>query len=354
MLSDRLAKSLDSYSASNLKDEVAKLAEFKNNNSFPWQWFISLCQEIAGFPRHLSIHVGGVIVNSCPLVDIVPLEPATAPGRIVTQWNKNDIEEVGLIKVDLLGLRMLSLMHDALKLIEKHNEIKLDLDSIPLDDARVYDMLCSADTIGGFQVERRAQMQTLPRLMPRSLEDLAIEVAIVRPGPLQGNMVHPYLRRRQGKEKIRYIHPKLKPILEETLGIILFQEQVIKVAIAIAGFSPPEADRLIRAMGKQRSKEGMVKVRRRFVSGAGDREIDRTTANMIFEQIASFDFCKSHAAAFARACYESAYLKRYYPAEFYCALLNNQPMGSGGRRFKFSHPDQVLDEFREPVFRWNC
>ena len=337
---DRLAKSLDSYSASNLKDEVANLGEFNNNGSLPWQEFISLCQEIADFPRHLSIHVGGMIVSSCPLVGIVPLEPATAPGRIVTQWNKDDIEEVGLIKVDLLGLRMLSLIHDALELIEKHNCTKLDLDSIPLDDSRVYDMLCCADTVGVFQVESRAQMQTLPKSKPRCLDDLVVEVAIVRPGPLQGNMVHPYLRRRQGKEKIIYLHPKLELVLKETLGVILFQEQVIRIAVDIVGFSAAEADRLRRAMGKQRSKEEMEEVRQRFVSGAGDRGIDVIKANRVFDQIASFaafGFCKSHAAAFAKTCYESAYLKVYYPAEFYCALLNNQPMG-------FYSPEVIVND----------
>ncbi|MCK4721706.1 MAG: error-prone DNA polymerase, partial [Dehalococcoidia bacterium] len=335
-----MAKSLDSYSASNLKDEVANLGEFKNNGSLPWQEFISLCQEIADFPRHLSIHVGGMIVSSCPLVDIVPLEPATAPGRIVTQWNKDDIEEVGLIKVDLLGLRMLSLIHDALDLIQKHNGTRPDLNSISLDDSKVYDMLCSADTVGVFQVESRAQMQTLPKSKPRCLDDLVVEVAIVRPGPLQGNMVHPYLRRRQGKEKIIYLHPKLEPVLKETLGVILFQEQVIRIAVDIAGFSPAEADRLRRAMGKQRSKEEMEEVRQRFVSGAGDRGIDVIKANRVFDQIASFaafGFCKSHAAAFAKTCYESAYLKVYYPAEFYCALLNNQPMG-------FYSPEVIVND----------
>jgi len=339
-LINRLAKSLDSYSAVNLKDEIAKIDEFKGNSNLRWREFITLCQEIADFPRHLSIHVGGMIVSACPLVDIVPLEPAAAPGRIVTQWNKDDIEEVGLIKVDLLGLRMLSLIHNALELIEKHNGSKPDLDSISPDDSKVYDMLCCADTVGVFQVESRAQMQTLPKSKPRCLDDLVVEVAIVRPGPLQGNMVHPYLRRRQGREKVTYLHPKLEPILKETLGVILFQEQVIRIAVDIAGFSPVEADRLRRAMGKQRSKEEMEEVRQRFVSGAGGRGINRITGNRIFDQIASFasfGFCKSHAAAFARTCYESAYLKTYYPAEFYCALLNNQPMG-------FYSPEVVVND----------
>jgi len=338
----RLSKSLDVYSAGSLADEIAKLKEFKGNDSIPWQCFVSLCQEIANFPRHMSIHVGGMIVSSCPLIDIVPLEPATAPGRVVTQWNKDDIEEVGLIKIDLLGLRMLSLINDALLLIEKSTGTKLTLDSIPFDDAKVYDMLCRADTVGVFQVESRAQMQTLPRLRPRSLDDLAIEIAIVRPGPLQGNMVHPYLRRRQGKEKIRYIHPKLKPILQETLGIIFFQEQVIRIAIEVAGFNPSEADGLRKAISKQRSSEAIEEIRHTFLIGCRRRGISSIAANRIFDQIAafaSFGFCKSHAAAFARTCYESAYLKRYYPAEFYCALLNNQPMG-------FYSPEVIVNDAR--------
>lgn len=341
-LIDSLAKSLDCYSAVELPQKIAELIEFKRNSSLPWQHFVTLCKEIADFPRHLSIHVGGMVISSRPLIDIVPLEPAAAPGRVVTQWNKDDIEEVGLIKVDLLGLRMLSLIHDATKLIERHHGVRLDLDAIPLDDPAVFDMLQKADTVGVFQVESRAQMQTLPRMKPSSLDDLVVEVAVVRPGPIQGKMIHPYLRRRQGLEKVEYLHPKLKPILEETLGVILFQEQAIRIAVEIAGFTPGEADRLRRAMGKQRSKEEMEKVREKFVAGALNRGIDRIVANRIFDQIASFasfGFCKSHAASFARTCYESAYLKVHYPAEFYCALLNNQPMG-------FYSPEVIVNDAR--------
>ena len=338
---DRLAKSLDSYSATNLREEALNMSEFKDSaESLPWQQFLSLCEQVADFPRHLSIHVGGMLVSSCPLVDIVPLEPATAPGRVVTQWNKGDIESVGLIKIDLLGLRMLSLIQEALELIKRHRGIDLNLDKIPLDDHEVYDMICRADTIGVFQVESRAQMQTLPKSKPRCLDDLVTEVAIVRPGPLQGNMVHPYLRRRQGLERVTYLHPRLKPILEETLGVILFQEQVLRVAVEIAGFTPAEAEQLRRAMGKQRSKTEMEKLRHRFTEGAKNRGIKDDVASKIFSQLASFasfGFCKSHAAAFARTCYESAYLKVHYPAEFYCALLNNQPMG-------FYSPEVIVND----------
>ncbi|MCL0038815.1 PHP domain-containing protein [Dehalococcoidia bacterium] len=210
----RLAKSLDTYSAANLRDEMLRISEFKDSVESPaWQMFLALCEQVADFPRHLSIHVGGMLVSSCPLIDIVPLEPAAAPGRVVTQWNKDDIEGVGLIKIDLLGLRMLSLIQEALELIKRHRGMDLNLDKIPVNDPQVYDMICRADTIGVFQVESRAQMQMLPKSKPRCLEDLIIEVAIVRPGPLQGNMVHPYLRRRQGLEKVTYLHPRLQLLL---------------------------------------------------------------------------------------------------------------------------------------------
>jgi error-prone DNA polymerase len=338
---DRLAKSLDSYSAVNLKEEAFKINEFRDNAENPlWRQFLSVCEEIADFPRHLSIHVGGMLVSSCPLIDIVPLEPATAPGRVVTQWNKDDIEGAGLIKIDLLGLRMLSLIKEAKELIKKHRGIDINLDEIPLDDSRIYDMLCSADTVGVFGVESRAQMQTLVQAKPRCLDDLVIELAIIRPGPLQGNMVHPYLKRRQGLEKVSYLHPKLKPILGETLGIIIFQEQVIRIGVEIAGFTPTEAEPLRRAMGKQRSTIEMEKLRQRFIQGAENKGIKNDVANKIYEQLASFaffGFCKSHSAAFARTSYESAYLKLYYPAEFYCALLNNQPMG-------FYLPEVVIND----------
>jgi len=232
--------------------------------------------------------------------------------------------------VDLLGLRMLSLIHEACELVEKNHNRKLDLDRLPLDDEKVYDMICQGDTVGVFQVESRAQMQALPQIKPRSIEDLTIEVALIRPGPLQGNMVHPYIRRRQGLEKVTYLHPKLKPILEDTLGVLLFQEQVIQVATAIANFTSGEADSLRRAMSRKRSKDAMNEMRQRFIEGAKRNGVERGKANHIFESLegfAEYGFCKSHAAGFALLCYQSAWLKKYHPPEFYCALLNNQPMG---------------------------
>jgi error-prone DNA polymerase len=330
-LLDRMAKSVSVYDARGIGQDLAGLKEFEDYfSSTPWQQFTSLCREIADFPRHLSIHNGGMVISSCTLSEIVPLEKATMPGRIVCQWDKDDIADSGLIKVDLLGLRMLSLIHEACQLAEENHKTKLDLDRLPLDDGEVYDMICRGDTIGVFQVESRAQLQTLPQTKPHSIEDLTIEVALIRPGPLQGDMVHPYIRRRNHLEKVTYLHPKLKPILEETLGIILFQEQVIQVATAIADFTPGEADSLRRAMTRKKPKMAMDEMRQRFLEGAKRNGVDNDRASGIFQALegfAEYGFCKSHAAGFALLCYQSAWLKRYYPVEFYCALLNNQPMG---------------------------
>jgi error-prone DNA polymerase len=330
-LLDKMAKSASVYSAKHIGEDLAGIEEFSPYlKSMPWQEFISLCQEIYDFPRHLSIHNGGMLISSCPLTEIVPLEKATMPGRIVCQWDKDSVADAGLIKVDLLGLRMLSLIREACELVEKHHNTEFTLDKLPLDDEQVYDMICQGDTIGVFQVESRAQMQTLPRIKPHSIEDLTIEVALIRPGPLQGNMVHPYIRRRKGLEKVTYPHPRLKPILEDTLGVLLFQEQVIQVATTIASFTPGEADALRRAMSRKRSKDAMNEMRQRFIDGAKNNGIKTTLASRTFEALegfAEYGFCKSHAAGFALLCYESAWLKKYYPAEFYCALLNNQPMG---------------------------
>jgi len=330
-LLDKVARSLDTCQAGSIEEELAGIEGFADKaRHLPWQELIELCRQIDGFPRHLSIHVGGMIITGSPLVSLVPLEKATMPGRVVTQFNKDDIEDLGLIKIDLLGLRALSLIQEALELIEEHEGIKLDLESIPLDDPAVFDMLCKADTIGAFQVESRAQAQTLPRMRPRRFEDIVVEIAIIRPGPIQGNMVHPYLRRRQGLERVEYLHPKLKPILEETLGVVVFQEQVIRIAMTIAGFSPGEADHLRRAMSRHRSQFEMERLRERFIEGAVENGVDEQIAEEIFRQLAgfaSYGFCKSHAAAFARTAYDTLYLKAHFPTEFYCALLNNQPMG---------------------------
>lgn len=328
---DQMAKTVGHYSARDIDDDLGDLEKFRPYvASTAWQSFITHCKEIADFPRHLSIHVGGMIISSCPLTEVVPLERATMPGRVVCQWDKDSVEGAGLVKVDVLGLRMLSLIQETVELVAQSHNVNLDLDKIPLDDGKVYDMICEADTLGVFQIESRAQMQTLPRTRPRSIEDLTVEVAIIRPGPLQGHMVHPYINRRQGKEKVTYPHKLLKPILEETLGVILFQEQVLRCAIAIAGFTPGEADALRRAMSKKRSREAIEKLRLRFLQGARENGVTEAVAGRVFDTLkgfAEYGFCKSHAAGFALLAYQSAWLKYYYPVEFYASILNNQPMG---------------------------
>ncbi|MBI4541726.1 MAG: error-prone DNA polymerase [Gemmatimonadetes bacterium] len=287
-------------------------------------------RDLHQLPRHRSIHVGGFVLSREPLADVVPIEPAAMPERTVIQWDKDDLDPVRLVKIDLLGLGMLTLIQDAVALIRAHRGVTIDLAKLPMDDAAVYDMLCRADTIGVFQVESRAQMNTLPRLAPRSFYDLVVEVALIRPGPIQGEMVHPYLRRRAGEEPIIYPHPSLEPILERTLGVPLFQEQGMQVAIAAAGFTPGEADELRRAMGHKRSHERMAKICAKLIEGMARNGIAPDVARRIFNQIAAFadyGFPESHAASFALLVYASAYLKLYYPTEFTGALLNAQPMG---------------------------
>ncbi len=340
---DRMARAIETYSANGIDKDLSRLGEFKRYiQEGPWEQFLEMCRQIADFPRHLGIHVGGMLISTTPLNDIVPLEKATMPGRVVTQWDKDDIADVKLAKTDLLGLRMLSLIHEATNLVRESRGINLNLDNIPLDDSGVYEMLCRGDTIGVFQVESRAQQATLPRSKPRCFDDLIAEVAIIRPGPIQGNAVHPYLRRRQGKEEVSYLHPRLKPILEETLGVIIYQEQVIQTAMAIAGFTPGQADALRRAMSRKRSREAMASLEQEFLQGARRNGVDENTAALVFKQIASFaefGFCKAHAAALAETTYRSAWLKLHYPCEYYCALLNCQPMG-------FYAPEVIVNHAR--------
>ncbi len=281
-------------------------------------------------PRHRSIHVGGFVLTAEPLADVVPIEPAAMPERTVIQWDKDDLDPVRLIKIDLLGLGILTMIQEAIRLVRLHRGVAIDLAKLPMTDPAVYDMLCRADTIGVFQIESRAQMNTLPRLAPRTFYDLVVEVALIRPGPIQGEMVHPYLRRRAGLEPVVYPHPSLEPILERTLGVPLFQEQGMQVAIAAAGFTPGEADELRRAMGHKRSHERMAKICSKLVDGMARNGIEPDVGRRIFNQISAFadyGFPESHAASFALLVYASAWLKLYYPAEFACALLNAQPMG---------------------------
>ncbi|MDQ2673730.1 MAG: error-prone DNA polymerase [Chloroflexota bacterium] len=295
-----------------------------------WQWLLQLCGEIDGFPRHLGIHVGGMLVTRTPLIDLVPIERATMPGRVVTQYDKEDIEQLGLVKIDLLSLRTLGVVSDALDRIQRDTGQRIDLDSLPHDDPEVYRSIQAADTVGMFQIESRAQMQSLPKARPERFEDLVVQVAIIRPGPVQGNAVHPYLRRRAGEEPVTYAHPSLQPILEDTLGVILYQEQVMQVAIDVCGYTPVEADIFRKAMGSHRSHAKMQAERGRFVGGAMRTGLTEADAEELFQKcsaFAEFGFARAHAAAFAKISYDTAWLKRYWPAHYTVGVLNNQPMG---------------------------
>ncbi|HEX2766366.1 MAG TPA: PHP domain-containing protein [Candidatus Limnocylindria bacterium] len=295
-----------------------------------WQWLLQLCAEIDGFPRHLGIHVGGMLVTRTPLIDLVPIERASMPGRVVTQYDKEDVEQLGLVKIDLLSLRTLGVVSDALQRIERDTGARIDLDSLPHDDPEVYRSIQAADTVGMFQIESRAQMQSLPKARPERFEDLVVQVAIIRPGPVQGNAVHPYLRRRAGEEPVTYAHPSLEPILGDTLGVILYQEQVMQVAIEVCGYTPVEADIFRKAMGSHRSHAKMQTERPRFIGGAMRTGLTAGEAEELFQKcsaFAEFGFARAHAAAFAKISYDTAWLKRYYPAHYTVGVLNNQPMG---------------------------
>jgi error-prone DNA polymerase len=282
------------------------------------------------FPRHRSIHVGGFVLSARPVGEVVPVEAASMPGRTVIQWDKDDLNLPGLIKVDLLGLGMLTVLQAAIRHIRSTRGKDLDLAQLPPDDPAVYDMICAADTVGVFQIESRAQMNTLPRVKPRCFYDLVIEVALIRPGPIQGDMVHPYLRRRNGEEPVTYLDPRLEPVLARTLGVPLFQEQGMKVAVVLAGFTPAQADKLRRAMGFKRSHQAMTEVGEELAEGLRANGVSREVAAQIFKQLtafANYGFPESHSASFALLVYASAWLKRYYAPEFFAAMLNAQPMG---------------------------
>ena len=290
----------------------------------------ALVKQLLGFPRHLSIHTGGFILSDQPLHRIVPVENASMPGRTVIQWDKEDLESLGLLKVDVLGLGMLTCLRKSFDLIEQHTGRQLSLATIPPEKAAVYDMICEADTVGVFQIESRAQMGMLPRLKPRNFYDLVVEIAIIRPGPIQGNMVHPYLRRRNGEEAVVYPHPALEEILGRTYGVPLFQEQVMRLATAVADFTPGEADELRRAMGAWRRTGQIHKLGVKLIQGMKSNGLSTQFAKQVFAQIqgfAEYGFPESHAASFAHLVYASCFIKHDYPAHFCCALLNSQPMG---------------------------
>jgi len=295
-----------------------------------WQWLVALCAEIDGFPRHLGIHVGGMLVTRTPITELVPIERATMPGRVVTEYDKEDIEALGLVKIDLLSLRTLGAVSDAVDRIERDTGQRPDLDALPHDDPEVFRSIRAADTVGVFQVESRAQMQALPKAHPERFEDLVVQVAIIRPGPVQGNAVHPYLRRRAGTEEVVYAHPSLQPILEDTLGVILYQEQVMQIAISVCGYSATEADIFRKAMGSHRSHQAMQRQRDRFITGALRTGLTEPDAEELFRRcsaFAEFGFARAHAAAFAKITYDTAWLRLRYPAHYLAGLLNNQPLG---------------------------
>jgi error-prone DNA polymerase len=294
------------------------------------QKFLSLYCAIQDLPRHLGQHSGGMVICQGRLDAVVPLQPATMPGRVVVQWDKEDCADMGIIKVDLLGLGMMAVLEDSIALIREHSHEEVDLAHLPQEDAAVYAALQKADTVGLFQVESRAQMSCLPRLKPKTFYDIVVEVAIIRPGPIVGEMYHPYLRRRQGREAPESLHPSLEPVLKRTLGVPLFQEQLLKMAMITAGFSGSEAEELRRAFGFKRSEKRMQEIEGRLRAGMTNNGITGEVQDRIVKSISSFalyGFPESHAASFALIAYASAYLKCHYLAAFTAAILNNQPMG---------------------------
>ena len=324
----RLAERRNVSPAFNKIDELEEIASYTCRPI--WKHFREHVEAIIGVPRHLSMHPGGMVVTSRNLSTLVPLEPARMPGRRVCQWDKDMIEDAGLIKVDLLGLGMLAVVRETVGLIADAHGVGIDLTAIPPGDPNVYDMLAVSDVIGVFQVESRVQMSTLPRIKPRSIGELAIQIALIRPGPIQGNMVSPYILRRTNKEAVRYPHPRLESVLKETLGVILFQEQVLQVVRGIAGYSPGQAENLRRDLNKTRSKKAIAEMQSAFVASAVQHGVSRHDATEIFGYVAGFagyGFCKSHALSFAHLVYQAAWLKYYYPDAFLAALLNNQPLG---------------------------
>ncbi len=333
---ERLARVSDGWSARKVGEEMELVPGAAARLRSPrWQAFRELCAELAGLPRHLSQHPGGMVISSRPLVELVPVEPAAMEGRQNCQWDKDSCADAGFLKIDLLGLGMLSAVEECVEQIVSLRKQTIDLSRIPLDDPAVYREIQGADTVGLFQIESRAQMQSLLRTRPENLDDLTVQVALVRPGPIQGKAVHPYVERRQRKREDPayeppYDHPSLAEPLKDTLGAIIFQEQVLDVAMALAGFGVGEAEGLRRAMSRKRSRDAIEAYRQRFLEGAAANGVPRETAELVFGKIngfASFGFPKSHAAAFALLAYQSAWLRHHYPAEFLCALLNAQPMG---------------------------
>ncbi len=322
--------------------------------------FLELCLAVQDLPRHLGQHSGGMVICQGQFDSVVPLEPASMPGRVVVQWDKEDCADLGIIKVDLLGLGMMAVLEDSIQLIGDHYKEDVDLAQLPADDPKIYSTLQKADTVGMFQIESRAQMSCLPRLRPRHFYDIVIQIAIIRPGPIVGKMVNPFLERRQGRQQVTYAHPSLEPVLERTLGVPLFQEQLLRMAMITAGFSGGEAEELRRAMGFKRSEKRMHDIEAKLRAGMTRNGISPEAQEEIIQQITSFalyGFPESHSASFALLAYASAYLKVHYLAAFTAALLNNQPMG-------FYHPSTIVKDAQRHGLKmlpadvaksdWNC
>ncbi len=340
-LQDRLARLAPDWGYQDPDDVLTRrLAEAGCDPRHPrLRVFAALWTRLQDLPRHLGQHSGGLVIAAGRLDDVVPLEPATMPGRVVIQWDKDDCAALGMIKIDLLGLRMMSVLQEAIALVHETGG-EVDLARLPPDDPAVYRLLQRAETIGVFQVESRAQMATLPRIHPERFYDLVVQIAIIRPGPIVGDMVHPYIRRRRGREPVTYPHPSLEPILRRTLGVPLFQEQLLRMAMVAAGFTGAEAEELRRAFGFKRSEQRMAEVEVKLRAGMARQGITGEAAEQIIHAITSFalyGFPESHSSSFALLAYASAYLKAHHPAAFYAALLNNQPMG-------FYHPATIVKE----------
>jgi len=339
---DRLAKNLEGRAVDEHLQRRCRMSGLDPDSRLGRQ-LLMLVEQLIGFPRHLSQHVGGMVITQGPLCELCPIENAAMADRTVIQWNKDDLDELGILKVDCLALGMLTAIRKCFDLLQRHTGDRLTLASIPPGDRQVYQMICRADTMGVFQIESRAQMSMLPRLRPRCFYDLVIEVAIVRPGPIQGNMVHPYLRRRAGEEQVTYPNEAIREVLHKTLGVPLFQEQAMRLAVVAAGFTPGEADQLRRAMGAWRRPGIIDQFRRKLIEGMLQRGLSPEFAEHVFTQIRGFGeygFPESHATSFALLVYVSAWLKCHFPAAFTAALLNSQPMG-------FYAPAQLVREVRD-------
>jgi error-prone DNA polymerase len=343
---ERVAGIADVYSRGDeLEHDIAEAIGAGRAASPRWRWAARLAREAWGLPRHVSQHPGGMVLSTRPLVELCPVQPAAMEGRQIVQWDKDSCADAGFLKIDLLGLGMLSAVERCVESIAEARGERIDLSRIPLDDPPTFEAIRAAETTGVFQIESRAQMQMLPRSLPQTIEDVIVQVALVRPGPIQGGAVHPYLERRRllrlnAGYEVPYEHPSLEPILSDTLGAIVFQDQVIQVAMALAGFSAGEAEGLRRAMSRKRSEAALAAYGERFVAGAVERGVDRALAERVFEQVrgfSGFGFPKSHAAAFGLLAYQSTWLRVHYGPELLCALFNEQPMG-------FYPPDSLAHE----------